>query len=515
MKKRFRSSLSLLSAVCITSISLYGCSSGNNTDPNSTGNSQSPNVSASNVKKPEKVYVYTGVRQPSKPESVEEVRQYILEKSGIEVIGIIPPKGNEAEKLNILLASGEPLDLFSGTTSDFRNKGAIQPINGLLDKYGANIRKLWHPEWDSAWKAASTPDGKVWGLPQVPPTAGYPVYIRTDWLQKVNLPMPKTIDELEQVLKAFKEKDPAGEGKTIPLLTDLGTMNNALAAGFMDIGYGNWQDADGKLKPYVLNPGYKDFVAKMADWYQKGYIYKEAFTTKGDKQIELVKQNRVAAAALWNSAVNANQYATQQIDPAANYDVAAELRGPKGFVSTMGGVSNQSFMLSKNSQNPEAAIKYVNWLDSDIENYLTAFYGIKGKHWKYKDEKNRVIELMNHDYNGDLMTALNFAYTIQFRVDDPTLSKHLDYIEKYITNASWTKTAADAEVSYKYDTKEISSQLPMKADLERLISEGITKFIMGARPMSDYDNFMKELNKAGMDKWIEVYTNQYNTAKSK
>ena len=54
------------------------------------------------------------------------------------------------------------------------------------------------------------------------------------------------MDELENVLKTFKEKDPAGNGQTIPLMTN-GDLNGALAAGFMDVGYGNWVDADGKV----------------------------------------------------------------------------------------------------------------------------------------------------------------------------------------------------------------------------------------------------------------------------
>ncbi len=510
--------------VALAAITAVGCSSSKSADKPAASPSAAASVkpsasAAPTEKKVEKVYVYanggnlTGATDSSKPESVEKVRKAIIDKIGIDVQAIIPPKGSEADKLNIMLASNEPLDIFMGSMSLHQSKGAVMPLNDLLDKFGQNSKKLWPAEWKGGWEALTTKDGKIWGLPINAPSAGSAVLLREDWLKKLNLKQPTSIDELETILKAFKDSDPAGGGKTIPLLTNYSELNNSLAAGFMDVGYGNWVDTDGKVKPPVLNPGYKDFVAKVADWYKKGYIYKETFAIDIATQIDLVKQNRVAAAAHWHSRELGNQFALQATNPDAKYVVADQLRGPKGLTMTMGGAQGNGWMISKNSKNPEAAMKYLNWLQSDLENYMLAFFGIEGENWKWVDKANKVYEKLNRDYLGDLIAGMTFAYTVQFRDSAPAGAPAFDYYKNFLTNPKTSKKIALADYEFKFDTKKLSDNIPTLGDLNRMIEQETIKFIMGARPIGEWDAFLQELNKAGMDKWIAAYTAEYNAVK--
>lgn len=64
---------------------------------------------------------------------------------------------------------------------------------------------------DNAWRAASMPDGKVYGVPVS--VQAHVLFIRRDWREKVKLPVPKTWDELAQLARAFTDKDPDGNGK--------------------------------------------------------------------------------------------------------------------------------------------------------------------------------------------------------------------------------------------------------------------------------------------------------------
>ncbi|MBP1996289.1 extracellular solute-binding protein [Paenibacillus eucommiae] len=508
--------------ISLLAVAALGCSSNKSTSsssstPAATGNSsQAPSVAP---KKVEKVYLYsnlgnlTATTDTSKPEAIEEVRKVIIDKIGIEIISIIPPKGSEDDKLNILLASNEPLDIFKGSMTVHQTMGAAMPLNDLLDKYGQNSKKLWPNDWAGGWEAMATEDGKIWAIPEVPPLAGNAVLLRDDWLKELNLQMPKTIDELEQILKAFKEKDPAGNGQTIPLLTSLDELNNSLAAGWLDFGYGNWVDADGKVKPPVLAPGYKEFLVKMADWYQKGYIYKESFSTNTEQVIELIKQNRVAGSAQWHSRTLGNLAPLRKNAPDANYVVADQLRGPKGNIMSMSGVTRTGYMINKNAKNPEGAMKYINWLHSSLDNYMLAYFGIEGKHWRWVDKQKGIYEQLNRDYLGDLITAGTYAYTVQFRTNNPDLTSVFDYYANQITNTTNTKKPALYNVDYKFDAKVIAGKVPTLNDITRMIEQETIKFIMGARPIAEYDNFLQELNKAGLDKWIEAYTAEYQAAK--
>ncbi|MBP1991405.1 extracellular solute-binding protein [Paenibacillus eucommiae] len=475
-------------------------------------------VETTQPSKVEKVYIYANAGNLevassfSKPEELELVRQEIIKKSGFEIVPIIPPKGG-GDKLSLLLASNEPLDIFMGDVVMYRNHKAIQPVQKLLDKHGANILKLWPEAWSDSWKAFSDKEGNVWGIPSAPSLALKPVFLRTDWLKKLNLSMPTTIEEFEHVLQAFKEKDPMGNGQTIPLIAPVDALNLGLAGGFMDIGYGNWLDTDGKIKPAELHPGYRAFIEKMSEWYKKGYIYKETYTLSSAGARELVTKGRVGASLIHYSLITNSEHQLQQIVPEAKYEVAADLKGPQGFIQTLPDTPTLGWLISKNSKNPEAAIKLINWIYSDIENYNLLFYGIKDRHWKYVDEENHVMEQLNQDYAGEFLTASTVAYMKMTSFSDPAQKPEYDYLSTYSGDTSRVKKGTTADRSFLYDYKLISDSLPNQADITRMTYEEIVKFITGARPMSDYDKFIEELYAAGLDKWIEVYTEQYNNAK--
>lgn len=105
-------------------------------------------------------------------------------------------------------------------------------------------------------------EGNIYALPRALETTSYPTYIRKDWLDKAGLSIPTTLDELEDVLKVFKEKDFAGNGQTVPLL--MAEFNLGISGGFTEHGYGYWLDSkDNLIKPAELQPGFKDCIQQM------------------------------------------------------------------------------------------------------------------------------------------------------------------------------------------------------------------------------------------------------------
>jgi ABC-type glycerol-3-phosphate transport system substrate-binding protein len=260
----------------------------------------------------------------------------------------------------------------------------------------------------------------------------------------------------------------------------------------------------------------------MADWFKKGYIYKEAFQINSrEKELELVKQNRVGAAAIWyTSVLNTNTIKPlREIDPDAEY-IVVNLQGPKGNTVTSGSVGGTGTMISKKSQNPAAAMQYLNWIQSDLHNYLTIQHGIEGVHWRYVDKEKNLIEKLNTDYLGDFTAGTSFAYTVQFAIYNdafPELDGYTPdgaYIRDYITDTTRVKRPALFDAEYRFNQQKLAEQIPTSADIKRMIDEEIVKFVMGARPMSEYDQFLEDLKKADIDNWIKVYTEEYNRVKS-
>lgn len=463
-----------------------------------------------------KVYIfqssgaYNGSSGGSKPENLEEIRKYIIDKVGVEPVAIIPPAGTASEKLNLILSSDEPLDLFWGDWRDYAAKNAIEPLNDLLDKYGADIKKGW-PQ--SSWNMMTDKNGKVWGMPRSGDTAVYPTFIRKDWLDKLGLQMPKSFDDFENILKQFKEKDPSGTGETIPLIADKAGLEMGFFAGFIDSGSGNWIDkSDGKVKPNELRPEYRQFIGKMAEWYKKGYIYKEAFSSNRDRYKELIKQNKVGIVTTWGSTMPMVYQDLKDNVPTQDYQMVHTLQGPKGKIETLNPAGVSSLMIPKKSKNKEAAIKYVNWEFQSLDNNMTAWYGIKDKDWKWADEKNKVYERLNTNYNSEFVTGLGSPLKERiFITNDPKLKYYLEWYRDWQFNYDRTKKTEDYGILY--DTKALQDKVPTLGDITTLRTEGFVKFVTGARPMSEWDKYIDELNKAGLPKWIDAITEQYKERK--
>lgn len=515
-----RKSAALLLGTALLTVSTVACSSNADTasKPADSPAASTGKTGGEAPKAMPKIYIYQNSGalnarpEGSVPEKLEEMKKLYMDKLHIDATAYVPPKGADAanQKLNLMLGSGgDELDIFYGNWDDYASKGAIQPINDLLDKYGQDIKKAWPKE---AWDLMTDKDGKIWGVPRGIPVVAYPVWARTDWLKKLNLQAPKTFDEMENVLKAFKDSDPDGDGKadTIPMMTDLGGLRMAFAGGFVEGGYGNWLDPkDNKVKPVELAQGYKDFVAKMADWYQKGYIYKEAFG-KFDPQ-ELLKTGRVGTSTAWYSRITLLWPQVQSNFPGADYEIVRGMTGPKGNIQTVNAAGTSGQLIPKKSKNPAAAMQFMNYQYQDIPtNAITSKFGLN---WKYTDDKkfNIVVNDKEVLYAGEYCVSLGLVTEAKYSILDPVRQKHADYLVNESMKLDSAKKPFDSAIVY--NKAELQQNIPNSGDLTRLRDEETVKFITGARPLSDWDNFIEQLNKAGLDKWINEYTRQYQALK--
>lgn len=105
------------------------------------------------------IYYDVGEGDPSiaKTTGYEEVQQWIVDQIGVKVHSLYSPAGDGA-KINLLLASGEPLDIFTGSWTVYKSLDAIQPITEPLDKYGQDVYKAWPEDF---WKLMTDSEGEI------------------------------------------------------------------------------------------------------------------------------------------------------------------------------------------------------------------------------------------------------------------------------------------------------------------------------------------------------------------
>lgn len=521
-----KKSISFVLAALIATGALAGCGEPAQTKTSSATNSTaSTNQSdeKSNTEIPEVYYegflpmrVFEN-RGDSEPEAYAAMEKKIIDDIGVKPVPLWMPRGSEQEKLNIMIASQDDrLDIImSGNWQDYASKNVLMPLNDLLDNQGKDIVKNYE-DFSFMWdQVTDSKDGNIYGVPRTLPLSQHPIWIRDDWAADVGKTTPNNVDELEALLKEFKDKDPAGNGQTIPMIVDLGSIQYGLSGGFTEHGYGYWQDTDGKVKPGVMQPGFKDAIVKVADWYKKGYIYPESFTLEVEKINELIQAGRVGSSILIYSPVCINLPELQKTNPKASYSYKDGFEGAKGICETGQNPSSDSMMILKKSQNPEAAMKLLNWM-MDKTNFISSYTGRLGIDWDWVDES--ASTLIRHDaetYDGEFYMFPNNLMLRYLNILDNADAKPGLYTKFLTVDSYRTKTVKQAQdFGVIYPVSVLDEISPNRADVDRMIEEELVKFITGVRPLTEWDKFINDdLKKAGVDAVIEARTKVYTDAK--
>ncbi len=433
----------------------------------------------------------------SNPEILEEVTQYIVDAIGVRPVVIVPPGGSATlEKLNLLLGSSDPLDLFQAPRwTDY--KDAIIPINDLLEQYGDNLREVIPAE---QWGKCTDTEGNIMCIPRNTPTSPYIMWVRADWLNELGLEVPTTVEEFEAVIAAFKEAKPESFIATRPA-----DYVQSSLGGWTEFGRSNWIDEDGRMKPWILQPGVEDWLTKMNEWWSNGWFFADTFT--GFEEPELFRTCNIGAWMGWYSRITLIVPQIEEGCPGIEY-VRTSITGPMGYMATVNQQTTSGYVVTKKSQNPAAVVQFINWLYADVENDITARYGIKDKHWWWEDEAAKVVDRDPESGYVSEFTLPNPIIEVRYSVLDPARAWHVEYLATQLRDLSDAKMPFDATVPY--DDSRIAEEAPGLGDINRLIDEQIVLFITGSRPLDQFDAFLEDLNRAGMEDWINALTTQYN-----
>jgi len=295
------------------------------------------------------------------------------------------PDTDYGEKKNLLLASGDLPDAFyNAGFSDYElvtygRDGTILPLEDLIDQYAPNLKKLMEERPDL--KAAITaPDGHIYGLPtwEENELGTNPFFhvINTKWLDALGLKFPETLDEYTEVLLAFKNNDPNGNGiaDEIPLsfmhmgwCMDIGGLFGAFG---MPDNLDHRIVRDGKVIFTAVQPEYKEALTYFHEkWFKQGLVDLESFTQEAPQYLAKGKTPEVTLGSfIW--------WEIEEVvgpDRAQDYALVPPLIGPNGHRTigrgNGGGPGRGTFVITKNNPYPEITMR---WIDQQYEPYMAA-----------------------------------------------------------------------------------------------------------------------------------------------
>jgi len=300
------------------------------------------------------------------------------------------------ERKNILFASKDMPDVFCGCNfseselSMFGSQGALMPLNDLIEKQTPNFRKRME-ENPAIRKAIVSGEGKIYSLPilnEVFFDLTERAWIRREWIQKLGLKMPQTVDELTAVLAAFRDRDPNGNGKAdeIPLTsTNVRRMEPTMFPAFGILWLQNYPffsaEAGNKLSYIATLDNYKAFLQYMNRLYRDKLLDNNLFTNTDQELAAIGKEQRLgaypqSAAFLYNTYENNELY---EGFPVLTSSVNARKMWPRH-----GGVNNGQWSLSSKNPAPRESMRWVDYLFTP-EGSMLVDQGIENVSWEWKD----------------------------------------------------------------------------------------------------------------------------------
>lgn len=456
------------------------------------------------------------------------------------------------QKKNVAIASGEIPDfmlvdkaqLALLAKSDLINRD----IGTIFEQYASDTLMSWTTAEGDAALQSATYDGQVIAIPLVDSSIdGAPfLWIRKDWLEKVGKEVPTTMDELYEVMVAFKEQDPDGNGKDdtvgMVLHKNLLNMGTGDAVGLFN-GFqaypGKWiDDGNGGLTYGSTAPEAKDALAFLAKLYEEGLI-EEDFSVKDDSKASELTASGTAGiqyGAMWNAMWPLNM--TVNNDPEADWVACPIVSATDEAAQPQIALRITNYVVvSAECEHPEAVVKLLNfWCKAfgesspeEYNSYLTDLgetglpdfpqHHVMLKTWSptknldayyhIKDamEKNDTSTLTSEElgyyndivaYNGGDLSKVGAVKTFApegsaFEAMDAYYTKDLFMMDKF--------TGAQ--------TKTMSKKMSI---IEDKIIEYYTKVIMGIESADTFDSFVEEVNGLGLSE-ITTEVNEWYQSK--
>ncbi len=509
-----------------------GVSSGGTSSSSSVGTSVAEDVQleGSLISAKPKTFTYFSNfnNMPFNPEW--QVWQAIAEATNIHLEGTISQSNsNEVEAFNLMISSGKLADIISYTNASDIEKlgrdGGILPLNDLIAQYAPHIQEMLDTD-PNFRQAATSLDGNIYIIPKNQELVSAEFYwIRQDWLDILDLEVPTTVDELYQVLTAFRNEDPNGNGlkDEVPLMDRAGYKMPDEYLYLFDTSIGFWPH-DGVMTFEPLEKeNFVYGVKELAKWYAEGLIDPEILTRGAKSRDILYGGNLSGFTHDWPSAGNYNRTLADSVLGFKNIPMAPPANQHGEVIERTSRYPSSGWSISTQCEDPVTVIKYFDFFFTD-EGAAFANWGIEGETYVVNENGEKEFTPLVLDRTD--MTPLGYLRSIgvQYKIG---MRQEAAYEYAFMTpeaaeatalynaHPEWytaTMPALDGVPIFKYTAEDESEYKRIMSQIEPYTDEMFQKWFLGASNIDDdYDKFVAELKKRGIERAIEINQKAYDT----
>jgi putative aldouronate transport system substrate-binding protein len=439
--------------------------------------------------------------------------------------------GEYNRKLNVSIASGSLPEVFEVSASQLKqlaDAGQLEDLTGAYEKYASEHTKELQQGDGGAALASATFNGKLLAIPVVNAPIYEPnlLWVRTDWLTKLNLPEPETLEDFYRIADAFTNQDPDGNNKKDTFGI---AVNNYLYGPITSItGFANayhaypqtWvKDDSGKVVYGSVQPEMKQALAKLQEMYKGGQLDREFGVKDGNKVAEDVAANKfgMAFGANWNPYVFLDAV---KKNPGMDWKPFAVPSVDGTPTKASAGFSASGYVVvRKGFAHPEAVVKMLNLHEEVVHGSRRnegQFITVEEGGERINTSVQSIVK--SGVSNQGVLDSLTLLREAIKNEDESLLKDALTETDKYGPTVDYIKTGNmdNWAVAHQYFGFEATmdnytgdrllmtafgGQTPTMTDkwatLDKLEKETFTKIIMGAASVDEFDGFVANWNKLG------------------
>lgn len=451
----------------------------------------------------------------------------ISENTGMDVEFQNVAPADARTQLGLIVASGDLPDIiqirgeYPGGAAAGVSEGIFADLTPYLEEYAPDYYAAIRSS-DLCYRLATSEDGSVYSflvLKQTAP-AFYRMMYRQDVMDDLGLDIPLTLADYEEDFAAMLEAGIAG------LKLEPNGRNNILMWPF-GISSDWCLDADGNVQFGQYTEAYRDYLTLMADWYSKGYIYKDFMSNLSDSEIHALWVNKVigmypAPVDLANSLAVGNGFEAVVL-PYVRAEEGQQLHFETTYWEFVPEASFATTVIAADSDNLEAAIQYMNYYYTQ-EGADLCNWGIKDVHYTEDENGNKTFsdEMLN-DANiplADVQMNLKLHMTAKWSEADvvcnPNVVSNEDALAKRMAYSD-DKTVDNAQTlpPFPLSAQGSEERTAIMNDINTYIDEMTLKFITGVTSLDDFDAYIAQLKAMGIEDAIAITQAEYDAFMSK
>lgn len=449
--------------------------------------------------------VLTGTQQQDE-ERIEGKINEILEKElNANLDLVVLPWASATQQLQLMLAGDEKIDIFYTNATNavqYMHSGQIMDMTELVDKYGKNLKEVMG---EDAVKGNNV-GGFLYGVPNQIERGSIPaIFMRKDLVEKYNIDTSKIKEpsDLESVFATVQAGEPdmtmlfSSNESDNPVSRLFGgdsmADNNSLGV-LMD------QENSTEIANFYESDWYKETTSMLYDWYQKGYISKDAGTNTENWRTVCKAGNLFSLFFAYHPGTPVEFESSTgyefEIVPFRDYPVM-NCQSYNGVI----------FSIAQNSENPEKAMEVLDYIYGSPEVMNLLNWGEEGVDYIIEDKENGIINYPEGITADNVGYSLNLGWELpnqfiahKWTGSDPQLWEKM---EEFNNSAKKSKA-----VGFFFDNTEYESQIAAFSNVVKQYAGSLNSG--SGDPEVLLPQFQKALKDAGIDEIIAAKQEQFD-----